>query len=190
MEDSVIVERCLNGDEKAWKILVDRYSRPIFSVCFQFAGNRPHAEDLTQDVFLKIFANLHRYTPTFPFLTWAMRIAKNLCIDEYRKYRQERSFNHIGDEYLSLLPSGQDPQHDALHSDRIHRALDALHKQPEETVAMILMRDLLGFSYDELSSVFNVPVGTVKSRLNRGRFAVAMEIHNTAAAPMARGAES
>ncbi|HPR63449.1 MAG TPA: RNA polymerase sigma factor [Thermoanaerobaculia bacterium] len=181
MNDSILVERCLAGDETAWKSLVDRYARPVFSVCFQFTGNGHDAEDLTQEVFLKIYSNLHRYAPRYPFLTWAMKIARNLCIDEYRRRKTERSFNHIGDEYLHLLSSSSDPHGETQQRDELNRALSALHRLPEESVAMILMRDLMGFSYDELSDIFEVPVGTVKSRLNRGRFAVAMEIHDTSA---------
>ena len=157
--------------------MVEKYSQPIFSICFQFTGNRHDAEDLTQDVFLKIFSNLYKYTSDYPFLAWALKLTKNYCIDQYRRKRTEKSYKHIGEDYLALLASHDNPQAKTLNEETLNLALTALHHLPEETVAMILMRDLMGFSYDELSDIFSIPLGTVKSRLNRGRFSIAMEVH-------------
>ena len=187
MKDAAIIDRCLIGDVAAWNDLTHRYSRAIFSLCLQFTGNRQDAEDLTQEVFLRVYLNLHRYEPRRSFLSWAMKIARNLCIDRYRRSRKEKSFALDPEEILREIDSGEDLHRDAETRERTARALAHLHELPEESVALILMRDVMGFSYEELSDLFDVPVGTIKSRLNRTRFAIAASLHAEASLAAAQG---
>lgn len=177
MDDAALIRLCLKGNEKAWERLIDRYGSAVYSLCFHFTGNAHDAEDLTQDVFLKVYTHLDSYQPPQSFLAWAMRIAKNHCIDVYRAQKARKRLAHVGEAYLHQLETQDNPLQEVMHKEKVEQIFQALHELPETTTSLILMRDLLGLSYQELSSIFGIPEGTVKSRLNRGRLMVAQRVH-------------
>jgi RNA polymerase sigma-70 factor (ECF subfamily) len=171
------IPRAQLGDELAWEALVRQNIGWIFAICCRWVGSGARAEDLTQDVFIKVFQNLHTYKGEITaFRTWLGRLTRNLLIDDYRKNRRERytlSYDHADNDLRSILDSipssDSTPEANAENRER-KAALRALFRLigPELREAVIL-RDQHGFSYEEISGVLKMPVGTVKSRINRGR---------------------
>jgi RNA polymerase sigma factor (sigma-70 family) len=164
-----VVERCRAGDERAWEELVDATADDIFRMAVSFTRHRPEAEDLTQEVFLKLWQNLHKYVAESSFRAWAFRVARNLFVDAYRRSRDQRRATWVDPEFLDSLPGGEDPHTSAVRRQRLEMARSAMEGLPEELVRLLLLRDFADWSYDELAQEMEIPVGTVKSRLNRAR---------------------
>jgi RNA polymerase sigma-70 factor (ECF subfamily) len=164
-----VVERCRTGDERAWEELVDATADDIFRMAVSFTRHRGEAEELTQEVFLKLWQNLHRYTTDSSFRAWAYRVARNLFVDAYRRSREQRQATWVDPEFLEMLPGGEDPHTRAVRHQRLEMARTALERLPEELAQLIMLRDFADWSYEELANEIGIPVGTVKSRLNRAR---------------------
>ncbi len=164
-----IVERCRAGDDRAWEQLVDATSDDIFRMAVSFTRHRGEAEELTQEVFLKLWQNLHRYLPGSSFRAWAYRVARNLFVDAYRRSREQRKATWVDPEFLETLPGGDDPHTRAVRHQRLELARAALERLPEELSQLIMLRDFADWSYEELAAELELPIGTVKSRLNRAR---------------------
>lgn len=164
-----VVERCRSGDQHAWEQLVDGTADDLYRMAVSFTRNRTEAEDLTQEVFLKLWQNLHRYIPGSSFRAWAYRVAHNLFIDAYRRSREQRRATWIDPEFLESLPGSDDPHASTVRKQRLELAQAALAGLPEELAQLILLRDFADWSYEELAAELELPLGTVKSRLNRAR---------------------
>jgi len=171
--DSQLVERCLGGEQAAWEDLVKVHTRRVYSICYRFTGSEAEAQDLTQEVFLRLFRSL----PSFrlgqgSFPVWLARLTRNLLIDHYRRTRMERATDSI-EQQLPLLKEkvAMSARTDGLVAGReaselLQAALQKLSPELRETV---ILRDLEELEYREIAQVLHVPEGTVKSRLNRGR---------------------
>lgn len=173
MEDAELVRRCLAGDSAAWEDIVRTHSRRLYNLCYRFTGRREEAEDLAQEVFLRVFRTLSSYNPDQGALgVWMHRVARNLLIDHYRATRRERLAVSLDDELPRLeQKEGGVPRPDrALAQAELSAAVQQglTHLSPDLREAIIL-RDLQGFEYREISQVLDIPEGTVKSRINRGR---------------------
>jgi RNA polymerase sigma-70 factor, ECF subfamily len=164
-----VVERCRAGDDRAWEQLVDATADDIFRMAVSFTRHRGEAEDLTQEVFLKLWQNLHRYLPGSSFRAWAYRVARNLFVDAYRRTREQRKATWVDPEFLETVPGGEDPHTRAVRHQRLELARAALERLPEELSQLIMLRDFADWSYEELAEELELPIGTVKSRLNRAR---------------------
>lgn len=177
MEDlETTVERCRKGDEEAWSALVGATIGPIFRLCASFAPTAAEAEELTQDVYLKLWENLERYRPDSNFTAWAWRVAKNLLIDSHRRTRRERSAAWLDSEVLDRLPGGENPHAHTEHRQRLRLVAKALRQLDHELSQLVLLRDFAGLSYQEMSEALDLPLGTVKSRLNRARLELATAV--------------
>lgn len=176
--DADLVTRCQRGDDAAWSELVDRYGRKVYAIAWHFTYDRAEAEELTQDCFLKLWENLDRYEPTeASLLAWIAALSRNLCIDHYRKRRREKGFRFLTDDAVSaILPSGDDPQANAVRRERVRFLLEALADLPDELAEVVILRDLDGLDYREIGDFLRLPDGTVKSRLNRARIELAKAI--------------
>src|SRR5215471_10262974 len=147
-------------------MLVDRFGRRIYGIAYHFTLRREDAEELSQDIFLKTFENLHRFDGSRPFGAWLISLARNLCIDHYRRRKREKSFAHIPDDaVMPLLKSSDDPAKNALQKERTKLLFEALAEIPEELSEILILRDLDGLSYEEIAASLELPDGTVKSRL-------------------------
>lgn len=170
--DSRVVERCLEGDDSAWESLVRLYTRRVYSVCYRFTNSDTAAQDLTQEVFLKVFKNLRSFRAAEgSFSVWLNRLTRNLLIDHYRRTKQERSTDSIEEQLPVMEERANSGRADALLEQReagqmLQAALQKLSPELRETV---ILRDLQELEYREIATVLGVPEGTVKSRLNRGR---------------------
>lgn len=178
-EGDELLERCRRGDEGAWRELVTRHSRKVFGLCYRFSGRVDEAEDLTQEVFLRVYQSLDRYRSTGgAFSTWLMTVARNHAIDHYRRRREERNRRDDGAEgEMELLPSGEEGPVMALErKERVQLVQRGLRALPEDLRDPIILCDLQGLPYEEAARVLEVPLGTVKSRLNRGRLELAKRL--------------
>lgn len=164
-----IVERCRSGDEEAWGALVDATADDMYRLAVSFTRHRGEAEDLTQEVYLRLWQNLHRWEPGTSFRAWAFRVARNLFIDAYRRAAHERKATWVDPAFLEGLAGGEDPHALAVRRQRLEMARAALARLPDELSRLLLLRDFADWSYEELAEELGVPLGTVKSRLNRAR---------------------
>lgn len=171
--DSSLVERCLSGDDAAWEDLVRQNSKRVYSVCYRFTGRDQEAQDLTQEIFLRVFKTLRSFrSGEGSFSVWLMRVARNLLIDHYRRSKHDRATDSIEDQLpvleeraaLSARADGMLAGREA--SELLNGALARLSPELRET---LILRDLEELEYREIAGTLGVPEGTVKSRLNRGR---------------------
>jgi RNA polymerase sigma-70 factor (ECF subfamily) len=167
------VERCREGDEDAWSVLVNTTLRPIYRLCASYAPTAAEAEELTQEVYFKLWENLHRYNTGSNFMAWAWRVAKNLIIDSYRRGRREREAAWLDPEILDRLPGSDDPHEQTERRQRLRLVATALRRIDEDLASLVIMRDFAGMSYREIAEALELPLGTVKSRLNRARMELA-----------------
>jgi len=119
LELEATVERCREGDESAWSALVSTTLRPIYRLCASYAPTAAEAEELTQEVYFKLWENLHQYAPGSNFMAWAWRVARNLLIDSYRRCHRERSAAWLDPEIIERLPATDDPHEESLRRQRL-----------------------------------------------------------------------
>lgn len=175
-EDAALVDRCIQGDAAAWERVVRDYSRRIYNLAYRFTGNNEAAEDLTQDVFVRVYRALSQYDPSQGNLSnWLMRLARNLIIDDYR--RRQRTPTDGGDalddhEYhLSVRTDG--PERALQRQERRLQVHTAIQKLTPELRECVILRDIEELAYAEIVDLLKIPEGTVKSRINRGRIELA-----------------
>jgi RNA polymerase sigma-70 factor (ECF subfamily) len=173
-----LIQRCLQGDQTAWDAIVRQYWRKVFNVAYKFVGRHDQAEDLTQDIFLKIFKSLDTFDRRANFQTWLISVSRNLCIDHYRSVRKERQTIDRSVDASELSPAATDggPMAALEQRDRVTLLRSALAGLPETLRAAVVMRDIQELSYQEIASALRLPEGTVKSRINRGRTELARQI--------------
>jgi RNA polymerase sigma-70 factor (ECF subfamily) len=176
-DDNDLVARCREGSDEAWRELVDRFGPRVYAIAYHFTMKREDAEELSQEIFLKVFENLHRYDGGFPLVAWILSVSRNLCIDRYRRRKREKSFRFVSDEAVTtLLKSDDDPASLALKKERTKLLFSALAEIPEDLAEILVLRDLNGLAYEEIGKALDLPDGTVKSRLFRARTEVARKI--------------
>ena len=194
MEDTqavaALVARCLSGDAAAWEEIVRLYHRRIYNVCYRFAGAAEDAEDLTQEVFIKMYRTLNSYDVSKGALvTWVTAIARNLLVDHFRRSKHDRLTDSLesaptgGQDGLTLgeqLPDlGPSPDAGVQTQERQRTVHLALQKLSPELREAVILRDLQDLEYREIAQVLRVPEGTVKSRINRGRAELARHLSRT-----------
>lgn len=179
LTDGELARRCTEGDEEAWKALVGRFQRKVWNVAYQFTGRADEAEELTQEIFLHLWSALGTFDASGSLPAWLQRVARNYAIDHYRKRRRERSMVVDSAESEGLVAvardatGGADP-HRALEEKDLagwlRRSIDRL---PSDLGQAVILRDLQEMSYEEMAEMLGIPLGTVKSRINRGRLELA-----------------
>jgi RNA polymerase sigma-70 factor (ECF subfamily) len=173
-----LIERCLRGDQLAWEQIVRQHWRKVFNLAYKFVGRHDEAEDLTQDIFLKIFKALHTFDRRANFQTWLISISRNLCIDHYRSVRKERETmaRDVDASELSPVSRERGPYSQLEQVDLKHLIRQALAELPPTLRQAVVLRDLQEFSYQEIADELGLPEGTVKSRINRGRLELARQL--------------
>jgi len=173
-----LIEQCLAGDQAAWDAIVRQHWRKVFNVAYKFVGKHDEAEDLTQDIFLKIFKALNTFDRRANFQTWIISISRNLCIDHYRSVRKERQMIAREVDACDLQPASRDrgPYAAAEHQDLRAMLQKALQTLPVTLRTAVVLRDLQELSYQEIADRLGLPEGTVKSRINRGRIELAHQL--------------
>jgi RNA polymerase sigma-70 factor, ECF subfamily len=176
--DADLLPRCRTGDEAAWRELVASYTRKVFGLAYRFTGRVDEAEDLTQEVFVKVYQTLARYREADgPFGGWLMAVARNHAIDHYRRRRQERL--RRADDPLVLETAPAREEHPVAGLEREERRLlvhSGLRALPEDLRVPLVLRDLQDLPYEEIARELGIPLGTVKSRINRARLELAKRL--------------
>src|SRR5213080_2013584 len=186
----MLVRRCVSGDAAAWEEIVQKYHRRIYNICYRFAGSADDAQDLTQEVFIKMYRTLNSYdVDRGAFMTWVTTITRNLLVDHFRKTKQERmtdSRDTTASDHEDALPlSEQIPDRGSSPDSRVQSretkeaVHEALQKLSPELREAVILRDLQDLDYRDIATVLKVPEGTVKSRINRGRTELARLLQRT-----------
>jgi RNA polymerase sigma-70 factor, ECF subfamily len=174
--DLLLARRAAGGGAAAWEELLALYGERIYNLACHFAGSVVDADDLTQEIFLRLYQNLRLYRGDVPLAGWALRLSRNLCIDHYRRARRERRSSVVSEEVLAQLPAAGDPQADAQRRMQLREVYRALEQMSEDLAEVVLLRDLQGWSLEETAAYLEVPLGTVKSRLHRARLDLAARV--------------
>jgi RNA polymerase sigma-70 factor, ECF subfamily len=172
-----LVRRCRAGDGSAWEEIVSQFSRRIFNLAFRFTSSVEAAEDLTQEVFVRIYRTLEQYDAKHGDLAnWLMRLARNLIIDDYR-HRQRNPQNSYADDVedhtFHLRAVGTSAQKEIERRELAAQVQEAIDKLPSDLRTCVILRDIEELSYQEIVDLLKIPEGTVKSRINRGRIELA-----------------
>ncbi len=170
--DNKLVERCLQGDDAAWETVVSSYGKRIYNLSYRYTGRTDEAEDLTQEILIRVYQNLKTYrSEAGSFQNWILRVARNLIIDHYRQVRRYPQAG--GSEELETMNITDDkipnPQRAAEQLEATRFLQQGLQSLSPELKEAIILRELEGMAYQEIADLLNVPEGTVKSRINRGR---------------------
>jgi len=173
-----LIERCLKGDQAAWEQIVRQHWRKVFNVAYKFVGSHDQAEDLAQDIFLKIFRSLDTFDRRANFQTWLISVSRNLCIDHYRSVRKERQTidREVTSDQLSPVSRSVSPLAALEQRDLAALLRQALQGLPQSLRTAVLLRDIQELSYQEIAQRLGLPEGTVKSRINRGRKELARQV--------------
>ncbi len=173
--DTLVIARARRGEEAAFAELLRRYRAPIFNLCLRMLKNRDDAEDVAQDVFIKVFSMLERYDERYAFRSWLFKIAANQCIDFIRKnrvklLRLDEPVQYKGEEIERQLPDNGPAPDQELESSEIGKILREITDElPPHYRAMIVLRHQEQLSYEEIARLMELPLGTVKARIHRAR---------------------
>ncbi len=187
---ALLVRRCVAGDAAAWEDIVQRFNRRIYNICYRFAGSADDAEDLTQEVFIRIYRTLASFdSEKASFNTWVTTVTRNLLVDHFRKTKGDRLTDSIdapqGDsedgQTLSerIEDKGLTPDESVQKQQTQKIVQEALQKLSPELREAVILRDLQDMDYREIAQALKVPEGTVKSRINRGRTELARLLQRT-----------
>ena len=176
---SQVVRRCMDGDSGAWAELVRTHHRRVYALCYRFTGNATDSEDLTQDVFLKVYSNLASFDMTRGSLqVWITTMTRNLLVDNFRRTRNLRATDSLDEDWDEagemrpgdrLMSKGPSPHEVAAQKELAQMVQKALAQVSAELREAVILRDLQDMDYKEIAQVLGIPEGTVKSRISRGR---------------------
>jgi RNA polymerase sigma-70 factor (ECF subfamily) len=187
---NALVRRCVSGDAAAWQEIVQQYNRRIYNICYRFSGSADDAADLTQEVFIKMYRTLSTYDTTrASFMTWVTTVTRNLLVDHFRKGKYDRVTDSLDatpgnqEDGLTLADQLEDssasPETRVRSQETQKMVHEALRRLSPELREAVILRDLQDLDYKDIAKVLNVPEGTVKSRINRGRTELARLLQRT-----------
>jgi len=176
-EGAELVRRCRAGEGAAWEEIVQTYSRRVYNLAYRFTSRADSAEDLTQDVFVRIYRSLEQYNPKQGDLqNWLMRLARNLIIDDYRKRQrapQDDIADDLEDHKYHLRSAENSVQREMERRELGAQVQSGIDKLSPDLRTCVILRDIEELSYQEIVDLLKIPEGTVKSRINRGRIELA-----------------
>lgn len=174
-EDIQLVAKARSGDERAYRTLLQKYERAVFSICLRMVRNRDEASDLAQESFIKVFHSLDRYNPQYAFSSWLFKITSNLCIDHLRKRRiatfgmDDPIDGEKGEIQRQYMTTDPNPEEVYVRSEKVRRLEEAIAALPEHYRIMLVLRHQEDLSYEEIADTLSIPLGTVKARIHRAR---------------------
>ncbi len=178
MDLALVLERCKTGDSLAWEALVRSYQSRIYGIAYHYVGNVEDARDLAQEVFVRIYQNLHACANAGMFLPWIIRIARNACIDHLRR-RNARSPGGRDvpmDAIADLVDRRNTPEQEWASNSRKRLIYKALQQLTDLNREIIILKEIQGLQLEEIASLLGVPLGTIKSRSNRARIELARRV--------------
>lgn len=170
--EKVLIEKCKNGDIEAFEKLILGYQKKVFNLCYRYIENHDDASELAQEVFIKIYKSIINFKGESSLSTWIYKIAVGTCIDEIRKRKKynvisiDNSENSAG---IELIDNSHNPHSRFERNETVKEIYAAINELSEEFKTVIILRDVQGFSYSEISEIADIPMGTVKSRIKRAR---------------------
>ena len=178
--DEQLMSLFQGGDENAYIELVDRYKDKLINFIFNYLGDLESSEDVVQETMIKLYQKKHYYKEIAKFSTWLYTIAKNLANTELRKRKQRKTTllsQFSKDDKTYELPSNDPEPGQEIQTDIVNKIIrDAVDQLSEKFKIVIVLRDIQGLSYEDISEIINVPIGTVKSRINRARLQLQVEL--------------
>ena len=170
-DDDRLVDQALNGDSRAFEILMEKHESKMYAVALRMCKNREDAQDCLQDAMLRIYKALPTFKGQSSFSTWAYRITMNTCLDDLRrkKVRQAQSLDQMLEVGWAPVDENNTAERHVENSELKRNLSKAIQTLPEEMRAAVVLRDVQGFSYEEIANMLSTNVGTVKSRISRGR---------------------
>lgn len=174
-EDAETLRRCVEGDEAAYREIVEKYKRQVFSIALRMLRSAEDAEDLTQEAFVRMFRAIDRYDPNRPFGAWLMTIASRLCIDHIRRKRLQtisifqQQPGSSEERQIELEDPGLQPEEITSHREEEDRAQALIDSLPPHYRIVVMLRHQEDLSYEEIAEALELPLGTVKARIHRAR---------------------
>ncbi len=170
--EAQLVEKFIGGDQTAFEALVLLFDKKIYNYCLRMTNNADDAEDLTQEVFIKVYKSLGSFRKDSKFSTWIYRIAYNTCVDNHRKkkfkllslYRGESKENEI-----DIPAPGPAPEEKIISNERYNLIKECIAQLRPKYKSVIILRDIQNYSYQEIADILDIPMGTVKSNISRAR---------------------
>lgn len=174
--EDLLIKRAQDGDVSAFESLIKIYEAKVFGIAFRMSGNRDDASDMAQEVFIKLFRNIGKFKHEAKFSTWVYRVATNTCLDELKKIKRKSAYSldeeidtEDGGIRTEIADTAPTPE-EVAESGEIRGVVNvAIQRLSDEHKAVIILRDINGMSYDEIAEILKCSVGTVKSRISRGR---------------------
>jgi RNA polymerase sigma-70 factor (ECF subfamily) len=174
IEENDLVKRAKAGDLNAYEQIIILYEKKVFGLIYNLIKNYDELEDIAQEVFIKVYRNLKNFKEESSLYTWIYRITVNVCIDEMKKRRKVVSIDEKiqlddGEVDFQIPDNGKSLEEILEEKDERLRLMNCINKLPESARTMIVLRDIKEFSYQEISEILNINIGTVKSKINRAR---------------------
>lgn len=171
MDERKLIQLASGGDASAFNRLMEAHEKRMYAVALRMCANREDAQDCLQEAMLRIYRSIGSFKGQSSFSTWAYRITMNTCLDELRrrKNKQNTSLDSLLEVGWSPTDGGNAPEDHAIQSETRRALQRAIHELPEDMRSAIILRDIHGLSYDEIAQSLDVNVGTIKSRISRGR---------------------
>jgi RNA polymerase sigma-70 factor (ECF subfamily) len=174
IEEKELIKKAKAGDLDAYEQIIVLYEKKVFNLIYNLIRNQDDIEDIAQEVFIKIYRNLKNFKEESSLYTWIYRITVNICIDEMKKRRKVISIDEkiqLNDDEVDLqIPdNGKSLEEITEEKDERAKLMGLINKLPESARTMIVLRDIKEFTYQEISDILNINIGTVKSKINRAR---------------------
>ena len=173
LSDEILIKKFQEGEIDAYNEIVHRYKDRLYNFIYRFLNDMDRSEDLVQDTLIKLYTHKNSYREIAKFSTWLYTIAANLAKTELRKLKRRKTFSitelSYDDREFIISSSDSDPSKDHLSQNLEKNIQNALSELPDDFKTIIILRDIQELSYDDISKIVELPLGTVKSRINRGR---------------------
>jgi RNA polymerase sigma-70 factor (ECF subfamily) len=171
METTEILARCKKGDHEAWNQMINSYSKSVYNIALNFFAERDIAQDVTQEIFIKIYHNLDKFREDRNFSSWVFTLSRNYCIDYWRK--NKKYFLHTQELDENIGSAKPTPEENSINESEVEKLRKKITQLEPELRLILILRDIQDLSYQEIAKNFSIPEGTVKSRINRARLKLA-----------------
>lgn len=171
MDERELIARLQKRDEAAFEELIRQYEKKVYTLCFRMCGNSEDAEEAAQDAFLALWRGIDRFRQESSLSTWIYRLATNACIDTLRRRKKQSGSVSLDDEelFVDAVDTSPQPQETVEHREAQKLLQEGLSSLPEEYRKVLILREIEGLSYTEIAESASIELGTVKSRISRGR---------------------